>query len=95
MFISRAELASAVSSYRTVKRTSAATAASVETGDSFDPSEAAASLGELVASATSEPFYRPALVERLRRQISDGRYHVSTDQIVERLLGRLFLAAAF
>jgi anti-sigma28 factor (negative regulator of flagellin synthesis) len=94
MIISAAEIASAVSAYRTVKRKSPLTAASVETADTFDPSDEAATLGELLASATSEPFYRPALVERLRRQVSEGRYYVSTDQIVEKLLGRLILAAA-
>ena len=93
MIISAAEIASAVSVYRTMKR-KPLIATAVETADSFDPSEEAAALGELFASATAEPFYRPALVERLRRQIADGRYHVSTDQIVEKLLGRLIIAAA-
>lgn len=95
MIISRAEIASAVSAYRTVRRKSTATVASAETADTFDPSDEAASLSDLFAAAAGEPFYRPDLVERLRRQVSEGRYYVSTEQIVERLLGRLFVAAAF
>ncbi len=94
MIISRAEIASAIAAYRTVKRKSSVAPAAVETADSFDPSEEAASLGELLSAAISEPFYRPALVERLRRQLSEGRYYVSTDEIVEKLLGRLIVAAA-
>jgi anti-sigma28 factor (negative regulator of flagellin synthesis) len=94
MFISRAEIASAVTAYRAVKRKSSVAAPAVETADTFDPSAEAASLGEFFSSATSEPFYRPDLVERLRRQITEGRYYVSTEQIVEKLLGRLILAAA-
>ncbi len=94
MIISRAEIASAVSAYRTVKRKSGVTVASLETADSFDRSDAAASLRDLFAAAIAEPFYRPDLVEKLRRQISEGRYYVSTDQIVERLLGGMMLVAA-
>jgi anti-sigma28 factor (negative regulator of flagellin synthesis) len=94
MIISRAEIASAVSAYRTLKRKSSVTAASVETADTFDPSDEAASLSDLFSAAVAEPFYRPDLVEKLRRQVSEGRYYVSTDQIVERLLGLLILAAA-
>jgi anti-sigma28 factor (negative regulator of flagellin synthesis) len=89
MIISRAEIASAVSAYRTVKRKSPI-AIAVETADSFERSEAAASLGADLAAA-SEPFYRPELVERLRRQVSEGRYFVPADEIVEKLLGRLIV----
>ena len=95
MIISRAEIASAITAYRTVKRKSP-TAVAVETADSFERSEVASSLGADFAAA-SEPFYRPELVERLRRQVAEGRYFVPADEIVEKLLGRLIvqkLAAA-
>ena len=63
---------------------------SLDTTDSFERSEEAESLGADLAAA-SEPFYRPELVERLRRQVSEGRYFVPADQIVEKLLGRLIV----
>jgi len=94
MIISRAEIASAVSAYKSVKRKTAATATSADSADSFERSEAAAALGSLLTASTAEPFYRPDLVEDLRRQISAGHYHVPTEQIVEKLLGRLIVAFA-
>jgi anti-sigma28 factor (negative regulator of flagellin synthesis) len=93
MIISRAEIASAVSAYKTVKRKSSSTAAS-GSADSFERSEAAAALGSLLTASTAQPFYRPDLVDDLRRQISEGRYFVPTDQIVEKLLGRLIVEYA-
>jgi len=96
MIISRAEVASAISAYRTVKRKSPVASVSFDTTDSFERSEAAASLAADFAEAT-EPFYRRDLVERLKRQVSDGRYFVPAEEIVEKLLGRLIvqrLAAA-
>jgi anti-sigma28 factor (negative regulator of flagellin synthesis) len=93
MIISRAEIASAVSAYRTVKRKSPLAPVGVGTADSFERSEAAASLSGLLTSSP-EPFYRHGLVEELGRQISEGRYYVPTDQIVEKMLGRLIVEAA-
>ncbi len=94
MMISGAEIASALSAYKTVKRKPAAGAAPLDPTDSFEPTDAASSMGALRSAATSEPFYRPALVDHLRHQISEGRYFVPTDQIVERLFGQLLMAAA-
>jgi anti-sigma28 factor (negative regulator of flagellin synthesis) len=91
MIISRAEIASALSAYKTVKRKSAA--AKLDTTDSFEPSDTASSLGTFQSAAT-EAFYRPDLVAHLRYQISEGRYFVPTDQIVEKLLGRLIVEYA-
>ncbi|HEX3464007.1 MAG TPA: flagellar biosynthesis anti-sigma factor FlgM [Candidatus Elarobacter sp.] len=94
MMISRAEIASAVSAYKTVKRKSAVVSSlSFDALDSFERSEAAAALGELFHS-TTETFYRNDLVEHLRRQIAEGRYFVPSDAIVEKLLGRLIVEAA-
>jgi anti-sigma28 factor (negative regulator of flagellin synthesis) len=94
MIISRAEIASALSAYKTVKRKSSAASLAFDPADSFEHSEAAAALGTLLAATMAEPFYRPNLVEGLRRQISEGRYYVPTDKIVEKLLGRLIVEAA-
>jgi anti-sigma28 factor (negative regulator of flagellin synthesis) len=94
MIISRAEIASAVSAYKTVKRKPAASSVAAGSADSFEKSEAAASLSSLLTSATAQPFYRPDLVDDLRREISEGRYFVPTDQIVEKLLGRLIVEYA-
>jgi anti-sigma28 factor (negative regulator of flagellin synthesis) len=95
MIISRAEIASALSAYKTVKRKSTNGAAPLDTTDSFERSDAASSLGTFRSAATSEPFYRPDLVDRLRYQISEGRYFVPTEEIVEKLIGRLLVAAAY
>jgi anti-sigma28 factor (negative regulator of flagellin synthesis) len=94
MIISRAEIASALSAYKTVKRKSRTAANTLEGTDSFERSDAASSLVAF-HSVAAEPFYRPALVDNLRHQISEGRYFVPTDEIVERLLGRLLIAAAY
>ncbi len=95
MIISRAEIASALSAYKTVKRKQINGAAHVDSADSFEPTDTAASLGAFRSAATSEPFYRPELVDHLRYQISEGRYFVPTEEIVEKLLGRLLVAAAY
>jgi anti-sigma28 factor (negative regulator of flagellin synthesis) len=93
MIISRAEIASAISAYRTVKRKPGGASAAVDTTDSFERSDAASSLGTFTTAAV-EPFYRPDLVDRLRYQIAEGRYFVPSEEIVEKLLGRLIVAAA-
>jgi anti-sigma28 factor (negative regulator of flagellin synthesis) len=94
MIISRAEIASAISAYKTVKRKSSVASLAFDAADSFERSEAAAALMTLFAGTMADPFYRPDLVDGLRRQISEGRYYVPTDQIVEKLLGRLIVEAA-
>ena len=90
MIISGAEIASAISAYRPVKRKSPVASMTLDAADSFERSDAASALAEDLAAA-SEPFYRPDLVERLRKQVSEGRYFVPADQIVEKLLGRLIV----
>lgn len=93
MIISRAEIASVLSAYRTVKRKSTAASVAFDTADSYERSEAATALAPLTNAVAAEPFYRPNLVEHLRRQISDGHYFVPAEQIVEKLLGRLLVEA--
>jgi anti-sigma28 factor (negative regulator of flagellin synthesis) len=97
MIISRAEIASAVSAYKTVKRKSSVASVAIDTidtSDSFERSAAAASLASVLTASTSEPFYRNDLVEHLRRQISENRYFVPSQEIVEKLLGRLIVEFA-
>ncbi|MBV9440746.1 MAG: flagellar biosynthesis anti-sigma factor FlgM [Candidatus Eremiobacteraeota bacterium] len=38
--------------------------------------------------AQAEPFYRASLVADLQRRIDGGEYHVSSPEIVEKILGR-------
>jgi anti-sigma28 factor (negative regulator of flagellin synthesis) len=90
MIISRAEIKSAISAYRTVKRKSAVSTVAFDTADRYDGSDAGVSLNAFVQSA-SEPFYRPELVADLERRIAEGRYYVPTEDIVDKLLGRLIL----
>ena len=94
MIISRAEIASAISAYRAVKRKPALVAVTAEGADSFEPSSTAAALESAFTASVAEPFYRRDLVEELRRRISLGRYHVPSEQIIEKLLGRLIVDAA-
>ncbi len=98
MIISRAEIESAVSLYRTSRKKKAQSAQSV----SFDTdpldveytsSTEATSFAEMAASVTAEPMYREALVKDLQQRISQGKYYVPSEQIVEKLLGRLVLEA--
>ena len=98
MIISRAEIESAVSAYRTSRKKKAQAAQSV----SFDTapldveyvsSSEASSFADMAASVTAEPMYREALVKDLQQRISQGKYYVPSEQIVEKLLGRLVLEA--
>ena len=98
MIISRAEIESAVSAYRTSRKKKAQAAQSV----SFDTapldveyvsSSEATSFAEMAASVAAEPMYREALVKDLQQRIAQGKYYVPSEQIVEKLLGRLVLEA--
>jgi len=94
MIISRAEIRSAVAAYRTVKRKSSVDTLAFDTADSFERSELATAMAEIVHAAIAEPFYRKDLVDDLGRRISEGRYYVPTEDIVDKLLGRLIVEAA-
>jgi anti-sigma28 factor (negative regulator of flagellin synthesis) len=98
MIISRAEIESAVSAYRVARKKKSQSAQSV----SFDTapldvdyvsSSEAASMADMAASVAAEPMYREALVNDLQRRVSEGKYYVPSEQIVEKLLGRLVLEA--
>ena len=94
MIISRAEIASALSAYKTVKRKSTDVTAPLDTADSFVRSEMAMAMADLAHAAALEPFFRKDLVDDLERRISEGRYFVPTEEIVDKLLGRLIVEAA-
>jgi anti-sigma28 factor (negative regulator of flagellin synthesis) len=94
MIISRAEIRSAISAYRTGRRKSDTGSVLFDTADSFDRSEAAAALMGIAHTTSSEPFYRTDLVSALGRRISEGRYFVPSDEIVDALLGRLLMETA-
>jgi anti-sigma28 factor (negative regulator of flagellin synthesis) len=94
MIISRAEINSAISAYRSAKRKRSVSTVAHDTADRFEASEAASSLSDLMQAVVSEPLYRADLVEDLRRRISEGRYFVPADEIVDKLLGRLIVEAA-
>jgi anti-sigma28 factor (negative regulator of flagellin synthesis) len=96
MNISRAEIESAVSAYRTSRKRKAQAAQSVSYDTDpveYVSSTEALAFAELAASVTAEPMYREALVKDLQRRISEGKYYVPAEQIVEKLLGRLVLEA--
>jgi anti-sigma28 factor (negative regulator of flagellin synthesis) len=99
MIISRAEIESAVSAYRTLRKKKAQAAQSVSydtdaTSDvDYVGSSEAASFAEMAASVMAEPMYREALVKDLQQRIAQGKYYVPSEQIVEKLLGRLVLEA--
>jgi anti-sigma28 factor (negative regulator of flagellin synthesis) len=98
MIISRAEIESAVSAYRTSRKKKAQAAQSVSY-DTAPPeveyvsSSEATTFAEMAGSVTAEPMYREALVNDLKHRIAQGKYYVPSEQIVEKLLGRLVLEA--
>lgn len=93
MIISRAEIESAVSAYRLSVKKKSRTAAATLDSDRYELSDGTAVLANLSSLVLDEPYYRPNLVADLQRRISDGRYFVPADQIVEKLIGRLFAEA--
>lgn len=96
MIISRAEIESLISVYRTsVKRKDRASASSAApASDTVEFSGEQIPLADLRASFESQPYYRDAVVADLRRRIAEGRYYVPTEQIVEKIIGRLIADAA-
>ena len=88
MIISRTEVSSAISASRLArKRTPSAPSDSYVAGDGF-------SLAAFAADVAQSPFFREDLVNELGRRISQGQYFVPSEQIVEKIFGRLFAEAA-
>ena len=94
MIISGAEIRSALTAYKAVKRKAGVSTLAFDTADRFEQSDAASLLGSLGLTTLADPFYRPDLVEDLRRRISEGKYFVPAEDIVDKLLGRLLVEAA-
>jgi len=88
MIISRTEISSAISANRPARKRSLAVPS-----DLYVPGEGF-SLAAFAADVAQTPFFREELVNELGRRISQGKYFVSSDEIVDKILGRLFAEAA-
>jgi anti-sigma28 factor (negative regulator of flagellin synthesis) len=96
MIISRAEIESAVSAYRVARKKKSQSAQSVWFDTAapdveYVSSAEASNFAEMAAQVAAEPMYREALVNDLKRRVGEGKYHVPSEAIVEKLLGRLVL----
>lgn len=89
MIISRTEVSSAISASRPARKR----VASQGISDSYELGEGF-SLSGFAADVIATPFFREELVNELGRRISQGKYFVPSEQIVARILGRLFAEAA-
>ena len=99
MIISRAEIESIISAYRTpaVKRkgrVAESSGVAVAANDVLDLSGDTLNVSDLRESFASQPYYREAAVADLRQRIAEGKYYVPTEQVVEKILGRLIADAA-
>jgi len=92
MIISGAEIASAISAYRAPIKKKPRVESISHDSDSYEASTPL-SFAAFTASVMSEPMYRTGLVSELGRRISEGRYFVSADEIVEKMIGRLLAEA--
>ena len=88
MIISRTEISSAISASRPIRKRPP-----VDGADSYVPGEGM-SLASFAADVAHAPFFREELVNEIGRRISQGKYFVPSEQIVEKILGRLFAEAA-
>lgn len=93
MIISRAEIESAISAYRTSPKRKPRVDAPPYGTDRYEHSTETTFLPAFAQRIFSEPFYRSNLVSDLQRRISEGKYYVPAEHIVEKLLGRLFAEA--
>ena len=90
MIISRTEVSSAISANRPARKR----VASQGTSDSYESGGEGFSLSAFAADVIATPFFREELVNELGRRISQGKYFVPSEQIVARILGRMFAEAA-
>ena len=89
MIISRTEISQAISASRPARKRPL----HADGADSYVPGEGF-SLAGFAADVAHAPFFREELVNELGRRISQGKYFVPSEQIVEKILGRLFAEAA-
>ena len=93
MMISQAEIALALAAYRL--RPAGHRSRRITAAQRARHRWSAASVLELLGRvALGEPFYRHSRVDDLRLRIAQGSYAVSSEDIVEKLLGRLLVDAA-
>jgi anti-sigma28 factor (negative regulator of flagellin synthesis) len=95
MKISRAEVRSAVAAYQAAQRKpQSLDTLGFDSAQAPGSSAARLSLATVAHDAATEPLFRRTMVEALGRRISEGRYFVSSEEIVDRLLGRLIVEFA-
>jgi len=93
MIISRSEIESAVAAYRTAPKRKTRVGAVSNDTDRTELSEGSTALASFFSEVMAEPFYRTSLVNELQHRISEGKYYVPTDQIVEKMIGRMVVEA--
>jgi hypothetical protein len=95
MMISRDEIGFALDAYRNARRQhrrdGRALSAGARAWHRWSAARWCAAFGR---AALVEPFYRHARVAELRLRIAEGRYDVTSEEIAEKLLGRLIVDAA-
>ncbi len=90
MMISRAEIALALAAYRL--RPAGVPAVPISASQRARNRWGAATVLELLGGvALGDPFYRHRRVADLRVRIAKGSYAVSSEDIVEKLIGRLLV----
>ena len=95
MIISRTEIEWAVSAYRsgTRRKKNAEPIDPLAFVDTFEAGSEGRSIAQLRSAVISQPLYRTDLVNDLQRRVSEGKYYVPAEQIVEKMLGRLLAEA--
>jgi hypothetical protein len=95
MMISRDEIGFALSAYRNARRQRRREGRALSAGArAWYRWTAARWFAACGGSALVEPFYRHGRVAELRLRIAEGRYNVTSEEIAEKLLGRLIVDAA-
>ncbi|MFN2461310.1 MAG: flagellar biosynthesis anti-sigma factor FlgM [Candidatus Velthaea sp.] len=93
MIISRTEIESVVSAYRATVKRKSRTGSVTSDSNRYEPSEGTSTPADAFTFTLGEPMYRADVVADLQRRITEGKYYVPSDQIIEKLLGRLVAQA--
>jgi len=96
MHINRTENDSVAGIYRASRRRRVDPtdpSAPLESVEAFVASPEGMASAELASAVLADPLYREALVNELARRVAEGKYFVPSEQIVEKLLGRLVAEA--
>jgi len=95
MMISRDEIGFALTAYRNAAGTRTAEGPALSAGArAWSRGSAPRWVAVFGRAALVEPFYRHGRVAELRVRIAEGRYDVPSEEIAEKLLGRLLVDAA-